>query len=249
MKIRQVLRLRHHAGELAQRLRHQPRLQAHVAVAHLAVQFGLGNQRRHRIHHQHVDRSRGDQRAGDLERLLAVIGLRNQQVVDIHAQLFGVGRIERVFHVDERRHAALLLRFGDHLQGDGGLAGRFRAEDLDDAAARKAAHAQSGVQRDGTRRDHRPPERWRPSSPGAGSSPFRTASQSGSRPALRRANARVHPCGSALLECGMAKFHCTSGGCGRCVSERFCGGCALWRRLRVRPRSPRIALPSEFAVL
>ena len=61
MKIRQVRDLRNHAGELAQRLRHQPRLHAHVAVAHLAIQFGFGHQRRHRVHHQHVDLSRGDQ--------------------------------------------------------------------------------------------------------------------------------------------------------------------------------------------
>ena len=50
--------------------------------------------------------------------------------------------------VDERRHAAGLLRLGDHLQRDGGLAGRLRPEDLDHAAARKAAHAQCGVKGD-----------------------------------------------------------------------------------------------------
>jgi hypothetical protein len=110
-----------------------------VRIAHLAVEFGLGNQRGHRIDHQHVDRARGDQRAGDFERLLAVIGLRHQQIVDIHAQLARIIRIERVLHVDERRHPALLLRFGDHLQRDGRFARRFRPVDFVDAAARKAA--------------------------------------------------------------------------------------------------------------
>ena len=93
--------------------------------------------------------------AGDFERLLAVIRLRHQQIVDIHAQLAGVGRIERVLHVDERRHAALLLRLGDHLQRDGRFAGRLRPEDLVDAAAREAADAQRGVQRNRAGRDHR----------------------------------------------------------------------------------------------
>ena len=79
----------------------------------------------------------GDQRRGDLQRLLAVVRLRDQQVVHVHAQLAGVDRIERVLHVDERRHAARLLGLGDHLQRDRGLAGRLRAEDLVDAAARK----------------------------------------------------------------------------------------------------------------
>ena len=155
MKIRQVLRFADRAGELAQRLRHQPRLQAHVAVAHLAVEFRLGNQRGHRIHHQHVDLAGGDQVRRDFERLLAVIRLRNQQVVHIHAEFPRVGRIEGVFHVDERRDAAGLLRLGDHLQGDGGFTGRLRPENLIDTAAREAAHAQRSVQRNRARRDHR----------------------------------------------------------------------------------------------
>ena len=48
--------------------------------------------------------------------------------------------------VDERRHAAGLLRLRDDMQRHGGLAGGFRAVDLDDAAARQAAHAQRHVQ-------------------------------------------------------------------------------------------------------
>ena len=155
MKIRHVRDLRHHAGQLAQRLRHQPRLHAHVAVAHLAFEFGFGHQRRHRVHHQNVDLPRGDQSIGDFEGLLAVIGLGDQQIIDIHAQLAGVGWVERVLHVDESGDAALLLGFRDDLQRDGGFAGGFRAEDFDDAAAGKAADAQGGIERDRAGRDHR----------------------------------------------------------------------------------------------
>ena len=155
MKIRQVCDLRNDARELAQRLRHQPRLHAHVAVAHFAIELGFGHQRRHRIDHQHIDRSRSDQRAGDFERLLAVIRLRNQQVVHVHAQLARIGRIERVLDVDERRHAARLLRLRHHLQRDGRLARRLRPEDLDDAAAREAAHAQRRIERNGAGGNHR----------------------------------------------------------------------------------------------
>src|SRR5438552_5091112 len=143
------------AGELAQRLRHEPRLQAHVAIAHFAFQFGFGDQRRDRIHHQHVNGARADQRFGDLQRLLAVIGLGDEQVVHIHAEFFGVSGIERVLGIDKRRQAAGLLRFRDHLQGDGGLAAGFRAENFDYAAARKSAHAQSGVEADGAGGDDR----------------------------------------------------------------------------------------------
>ena len=113
MKITMVLRAVDRAGELAQRLAHQAGLQAHVAVAHLAFDLGARHERRDRIDDQHVDRAGADERIGDLERLLAGIGLRDQKVVDIDAELAGIDRIERVLGVDEGANAALFLRLGD----------------------------------------------------------------------------------------------------------------------------------------
>jgi hypothetical protein len=69
-----------------------------------------------RIHHQHVDGAGAHQRVGDLERLLAGIGLGDQQVVDVDAELLGVAGIERVLGIDEGAGAALLLRLGDGVQ-------------------------------------------------------------------------------------------------------------------------------------
>ena len=97
------------AGELAQRLGHQARLQARVLVAHLAFDLGLRRQRRHRVDHHHVHRGGAHQHVGDFQRLLAGVRLRDQQVVDLHAELVGVMRIERVFGVDEGGGAAELL--------------------------------------------------------------------------------------------------------------------------------------------
>ena len=57
--------------------------------------------------------------------------------------------------VHECRHPARLLRFRNYLQGDGGFAGRFRTEDLDHAAAGKAANPKRGVERDRSRGDDR----------------------------------------------------------------------------------------------
>src|ERR1022692_1196761 len=51
-----------------------------TSMAPEAIQFGLGNQRRHRIDHHHIYGSGGGQRRGDFERLLAVVRLRHQQV-------------------------------------------------------------------------------------------------------------------------------------------------------------------------
>jgi hypothetical protein len=82
-------------------LRHQPGLQANVAIAHFAFDFGARHQRGDRIDHQHVDRVRAHQRIDDFERLFAGIGLRDDQFVDVDAQLLGIDRIERVFGIDE----------------------------------------------------------------------------------------------------------------------------------------------------
>jgi len=49
MKMRQVRDLET-VGQFTQRLGHEPRLQAHVAVAHFAVKFGLGDECLNRIH-------------------------------------------------------------------------------------------------------------------------------------------------------------------------------------------------------
>ena len=49
------LRLRDDAGELAQRLRHEARLQAHLRFAHLAFDFGARHERRDRVDDDDVD--------------------------------------------------------------------------------------------------------------------------------------------------------------------------------------------------
>ncbi len=113
MKIESGARLGNRAGELAQRLRHEPRLQAHVGVAHFAVELGLGDERGDRVDDQHIDGAGADQGFSDFEGLLAAIGLRDEQIVHVHAELLGVGGVEGVLGVDKSRQAALLLRLGD----------------------------------------------------------------------------------------------------------------------------------------
>ena len=153
MKMRHVFDFDDDAGELAERLRHEPRLQPHLRVAHLAFDFGLRHERRHRVDDDDVDAVRADEDLDDLERLLAVVGLRDEQVVDVDAELLRVRRVERVLGIDERRHAAELLRFGNHLQRQRRLARRLGPEDLDDAAARHAADAERVVDADGAGRN------------------------------------------------------------------------------------------------
>src|SRR4029077_11576701 len=54
------LRLRDDGGELAQRLRHQARLQTHLWLAHIAFEFGLRHERGDGINHDDVHRIRTD---------------------------------------------------------------------------------------------------------------------------------------------------------------------------------------------
>jgi hypothetical protein len=146
MKMTSVLVRLMLAGELAQRLAHQARLQAGQLVAHLALDLGLGRQRGDRVDDDDVDAAGAHQHVGDLERLLAGVGLRDQQVVDVDAELLGVARVERVLGVDEGGGAAELLHLGDDVQGQRGLAGGLRAVDLDHPAARQAADAERDVE-------------------------------------------------------------------------------------------------------
>ena len=123
-----------------------------MRVAHLALDLRPGNQRGHRVHHDQVHRPAADQLLGDLQRLLAGVGLADQSRSSIaDAELARVGHVERVLGVDEGRDPALCLHLGDGVQGEGGLAGRLVAEDLHDPAARVAAHAERAIEAHGAR--------------------------------------------------------------------------------------------------
>src|SRR6266478_1308466 len=140
-------RLRNDPGQFAQRLRHQPRLQSHLRIAHFPFQLRLRHQRGHRVHHHNVHAARTDQRFRNLQRLLPVVRLRHQQIVHIHAELPRVNRIQRVLCINERRLPAELLRFGDHVQRHGRLAARFRPVNFNHASPRESAHAQRRIDR------------------------------------------------------------------------------------------------------
>ena len=139
MKIAVVSNLDSDPDELAHRLGHQPRLQADVRVAHLALDLGAGHQRCDRVDHDERQRTGAHQHVGDLERLLAGVGLAHEELVDVDPELTRIGRVERVLGVDERRDPALALRLGDDVQAHRRLSRSLGPEDLDDPAARDPA--------------------------------------------------------------------------------------------------------------
>ena len=139
--------------ELAQGLGHETGMEADVGVAHVAVDLRLGHKGRDRVDHDDIDGAGPDHGLGDLQGLLAAVGLGDIEVVDIHADILGIDGIQRVLRVDEARDTAPPLDLGDHVQGDGGLTGGFGTVDLDDPAAGDAAQSQGDIQAQGPGRD------------------------------------------------------------------------------------------------
>ena len=118
-----------------------------MRVADFAFDFRFRRQRRDGVDDDNINRARARQRVTDLQRLLAGVRLRTQQVVDIDAQFACIDRIQRMFSIDERTGFTFALRCGDNLQRQGGFTGGFRTVDLDDTAHWQTAGAQRDIQR------------------------------------------------------------------------------------------------------
>jgi hypothetical protein len=119
-------------------------------IAHLTLQFRTRGERGDRVDRDEIDRPGADEHVDDLQRLLAIVGLGDEQLVDVDPDLLGVERIHRVLGVDERAHATELLGLGDDVVDERRLARRLRAEDLDDPSAGDAADAERDVKRERT---------------------------------------------------------------------------------------------------
>src|SRR5271165_635213 len=125
-----------------------------MAVTHFAFELGARHEGSDRIDDQHVNGARADQSVRYLERLFAGVGLGNQQIVDIDAELAGIGRVERVLGVYESAGAAAALRFGNDMQGKRRLAGALRPVNLNDPATRQPTDAERDIETQRSRRDH-----------------------------------------------------------------------------------------------
>ena len=120
-----------------------------MGVAHLALDLGPGREGGHRVDHHDVDGAGAHEHVGDLERLLARVGLGDEQLVDVDADGPGVDRVHGVLGVDVGADAAVALGLGHDVHGEGGLAGGLRAVDLGDPAAGQAADAEGEVEGQG----------------------------------------------------------------------------------------------------
>ena len=108
-------------GELAQGLAHETGLQAGQRVAHVAFEFGFGGERGHGVDDDQVDGARANQAVDNFKGLFAGVGLADEQVLQVDAELLGVLNVQGMFGIDESALAANFLHFGNHLQGESGL--------------------------------------------------------------------------------------------------------------------------------
>ena len=109
------------AGDLTQRLAHQPSLQPDVRIAHLAFDLRLGHQCGNGIDDDDVKSPGADQHIRNLKRLFSRIRLRHDEGIGIHAELARIFRIQRVLRIDESSNSTVLLRIGNAVKGHGGF--------------------------------------------------------------------------------------------------------------------------------
>jgi hypothetical protein len=139
--------------ELAHRQRHHPCLRAHRLIAHLPLELLARRQRRDRIDRDHIDGAGAHEHVGDLQRLLAVVGLGDEQLIDIDPDLAGIQRVHRVLGVDERAHATQRLSLCQHVIDERRLTRGLRTVDLHDPPPRHPADPERQIQRQRTRGD------------------------------------------------------------------------------------------------
>src|SRR5205807_2153601 len=131
--------------EFAQRRAHETRLRANGHIANFAFELGSSHERRDRVYHDHVQRVRSNERFANPKRFFTGARLRNEQVVEINAELFRVLRIERMLDVDESSKPAALLRLCDDGKGERCFPRGFGPEYFDNTPTWEAAHPESAV--------------------------------------------------------------------------------------------------------
>ena len=94
-----------------------------MGCPHLALNLRFGCQSRNRVYDQYFHCAGTHQHLRHFQCLLAGIGLGHDQVVHLHSQFFGVGRVECVLRVNKSSGATQFLTLGDHLQSQSGFAG------------------------------------------------------------------------------------------------------------------------------
>ena len=133
-------------SQFSQSLRHQSCLKSYMGISHISFDLCSWHQGGHRVHDDNIHSAGTDHGLCDLQSLLSVIGLRDVQIVDIHTDIFCIGRIQSMLCIDKSGNAASLLDLCHHMESHGSLTAGFRPVDLYDPSLGNAAHSQSDIQ-------------------------------------------------------------------------------------------------------
>ena len=139
-------------GQFSQSLGHQPCLKSHMRISHISLDFCSWDQCRHRVHDNNIYGTGTNHSLCDLQRLLAVVRLRDVQIVDIHTDVLCISRIQGMFRIDKSGNAASLLYLCHHMKGHGSLTAGFRSVDFYDPSLWNTSHSQRNIQAQGTGR-------------------------------------------------------------------------------------------------
>ena len=85
--------------------------------------------------------------------MFSIIRLGNKEVIHIHANATGIGRVHSVLSIDEGGLSPLFLGFGDNMKSQCRLPRCLRSENLDNPTTREASDSQAQVERDRPRRN------------------------------------------------------------------------------------------------
>ena len=118
-----------------------------MRITHIALDFSLRRERGNRVDYDKIDRTASYKAIGNIERLFARVGLRNIQIIEIYAEICGIGGIERVLGIDKRGNAAEFLRLRDYVQRNRSFTRRFGTVNLYYSSARNAACAERDIKR------------------------------------------------------------------------------------------------------
>jgi hypothetical protein len=95
-----------------------------MGISHLSLDFRPGHKRRYRVYDDKVQGPASYKHVRYLQGLFTRVGLAQQEVVRVYAELFCIFEVEGVFSIDEGDGAAAFLRLRGYVQREGCLDGR-----------------------------------------------------------------------------------------------------------------------------
>ena len=124
-----------------------------MGIPHIPVNFCLGHQSGYRVNYDNINGSRANHGFRNLKGLLSVVRLGNIEIVNIHADILGIHRIERMLRIYKACNTASFLNLCDHMQGNRSLTAGFRSVYLHNSSLGNPPKPQGNIKAQRTRRD------------------------------------------------------------------------------------------------